>query len=127
MVLLPNSLSATAHLTFQYSASVQRSPIQLQLHLKISHYPKHLTMSTNVLAARDINTSAPHATKPDSKPLMANDQDTKSMEYHRQILQSKLAEDGLVHVVFLCRSLSFWIFLMPPHAYSSEMEDCANT
>ncbi|MCJ1289991.1 hypothetical protein MMC34_001526 [Xylographa carneopallida] len=51
-------------------------------------------MSTNVLAARDINTSAPHATKPDSKPLMANDQDTKSMEYHRQILQSKLAEDG---------------------------------
>ncbi|MCJ1416024.1 hypothetical protein MMC32_002359 [Xylographa parallela] len=51
-------------------------------------------MSANVLATRDINTSAPHAPKPDSKPTMANGEDTKTMEYHRQILQSKLAEDG---------------------------------
>jgi len=51
-------------------------------------------MSTNVLAARDINTSAPHASKPTSKPTMDNGEDAKSMEYHRQILQSKLAEDG---------------------------------
>ncbi|MCJ1320202.1 hypothetical protein MMC15_005540 [Xylographa vitiligo] len=51
-------------------------------------------MNANVLAARDINTSAPHGPKPDSKPTMDNGEDTKSMEYHRQILQSKLAEDG---------------------------------
>ncbi|MCJ1382890.1 hypothetical protein MMC17_006003 [Xylographa soralifera] len=51
-------------------------------------------MSTNVLAARDINTSAPHAPKPDSKTTMDNGEDTKSMDYHRQILQSKLADDG---------------------------------
>ncbi|MCJ1399985.1 hypothetical protein MMC11_003188 [Xylographa trunciseda] len=51
-------------------------------------------MSTNVLAARDINTSAPHAPNPDSKPTMDHGEDAKSMEYHRQILQSKLAEDG---------------------------------
>ncbi|MCJ1283006.1 hypothetical protein MMC26_002333 [Xylographa opegraphella] len=53
-------------------------------------------MSTNVLAARDINTSAPHAPKANSKPTMESGEDTKSMEYHRQILQSKLADDGYV-------------------------------
>ncbi|MCJ1388344.1 hypothetical protein MMC18_001190 [Xylographa bjoerkii] len=51
-------------------------------------------MSTNVLAARDINTSAPHASNRDSKPTMDSGEDAKSMEYHRQILHSKLAEDG---------------------------------
>ncbi|RDL35241.1 Uncharacterized protein BP5553_07172 [Venustampulla echinocandica] len=43
-------------------------------------------MSSNVLADKDINTSAPEAggAKMDGKA------DVKSMDYHRQVLQSKL-------------------------------------
>ena len=44
-------------------------------------------MSSNVLADRDINASAANAHKaPEVKA------DVKSMEYHRQVLQSKLEE-----------------------------------
>ncbi|EKD17884.1 uncharacterized protein L3040_004424 [Drepanopeziza brunnea f. sp. 'multigermtubi'] len=47
-------------------------------------------MSSNVLADRDINASA--ATKiPEYKPNQEKG-DVKSMEYHRQVLQSKLEE-----------------------------------
>ncbi|KAL8927928.1 MAG: hypothetical protein Q9208_002003 [Pyrenodesmia sp. 3 TL-2023] len=44
------------------------------------------------LKARDVNTSAPSPTKQVSKPG-PEDQKPKSMEYHRQILQSRLEED----------------------------------
>lgn len=44
------------------------------------------TMNNNVLADKDINASAAASTKLDGKA------DIKSMEYHRQILQSKLEE-----------------------------------
>ncbi|KAI4132908.1 MAG: hypothetical protein LQ347_002383 [Umbilicaria vellea] len=45
------------------------------------------TMSSNVLSSRDVNTSAPSPTKPTdaNKP--------QSMEYHRQVLQSRLEEN----------------------------------
>ncbi|MCJ1476923.1 hypothetical protein MMC13_005592 [Lambiella insularis] len=46
-------------------------------------------MSTPVLSARDINTSAPHPA-----PAVDSKDAAKSMEYHRQMLQSKLADDG---------------------------------
>lgn len=45
-------------------------------------------MSSNVLSARDVNTSAPNLTTDN------NNEAVKSMEYHRQVLQSKLSEDG---------------------------------
>jgi hypothetical protein len=47
-------------------------------------------MSTNVLAVRDVNTSSPNnggAHAEDGK------QGIKSMEYHRQVLQSRQNED----------------------------------
>ncbi|KAI9679108.1 MAG: hypothetical protein M1829_001778 [Trizodia sp. TS-e1964] len=45
-------------------------------------------MSTNaILSDRDINTSAPQANGQDGKPA------PKSMDFHRQVLQSKLKED----------------------------------
>ncbi|KAK3378536.1 hypothetical protein B0H63DRAFT_480195 [Podospora didyma] len=48
-------------------------------------------MSSNVLAAKDVNTSMPLAQTTvdaaNSKP------DVKSMEYHRQVLQSKMETD----------------------------------
>lgn len=52
-------------------------------------------MSPNVLADRDINAAA--ATKqPEDKPQGQEKTDVKSMEYHRQVLQSKLEEDQYV-------------------------------
>ncbi|MCJ1412606.1 hypothetical protein MMC19_006703 [Ptychographa xylographoides] len=50
-------------------------------------------MSANVLSARDINTSAP---KPSTHAADGKGpgEEVKSMEYHRQLLHSKLAEDG---------------------------------
>ncbi|MCJ1247231.1 hypothetical protein MMC30_004445 [Trapelia coarctata] len=47
-------------------------------------------MSANVLADKDINTSAPTTTKSSDEGV----KDMKSMEHHRQVLQSRLAEDG---------------------------------
>ena len=48
-------------------------------------------MSSNVLADRDVNASAQNkAVDVDAKP------DVKSMEYHRQVLQSKLEENKYV-------------------------------
>lgn len=49
-------------------------------------------MSSNVLADKDINTSAPEAgaVKTDGKT------DVKSMDYHRQVLQSKLDQGQYV-------------------------------
>ena len=49
-------------------------------------------MSANILSDRDINTSLPNA----HKPVTATGEDVKSMEYHRQSLQSRLAEEGYV-------------------------------
>ncbi|MCJ1480370.1 hypothetical protein MMC06_000525 [Schaereria dolodes] len=68
-------------------------------------------MASNVLSARDVNTSAPipaFSEKPASKPAAGMDSgdgkqgvgegegegETKSMEYHRQVLQSRMANDG---------------------------------
>ncbi|KAI4116661.1 MAG: hypothetical protein LQ345_002959 [Seirophora villosa] len=73
-----------------------------------------MSPQTSPLKARDINTSAPSPTKQFSKPAPAtmtttttaaatshaseNDgQKPKSMEYHRQILQSRLEEDKNKH------------------------------
>ncbi|MCJ1339378.1 hypothetical protein MMC09_004667 [Bachmanniomyces sp. S44760] len=51
-------------------------------------------MASNVLASRDINTSAPAATNPDRKAAATiNDKAPKSMDYHRQVLASRLEED----------------------------------
>jgi len=49
-------------------------------------------MSANVLADKDINTSAPNTTKSADNEV----KDVKSMEHHRRVLQSRLAEDGYV-------------------------------
>ncbi len=47
---------------------------------------------TSPLKARDVNTSVPSPSKQASE-VAAEDQKPKSMEYHRQILQSRLEED----------------------------------
>lgn len=47
-------------------------------------------MSSNVLADRDVNAAAQKVVDVDAKP------DVKSMEYHRQVLQSKLEESKYV-------------------------------
>ncbi|KAA6411800.1 MAG: hypothetical protein FRX48_03950 [Lasallia pustulata] len=44
-------------------------------------------MSSNVLASRDVNASAPSPPKPTDAPK------PKSMDYHRQVLQSRLDEN----------------------------------
>ena len=49
-------------------------------------------MSANVLADKDINTSALNTTKSTDD----RSKDVKGMEHHRQVLQSRLAEDGYV-------------------------------
>ncbi|KAL8907399.1 MAG: hypothetical protein Q9207_001449 [Kuettlingeria erythrocarpa] len=47
---------------------------------------------TSPLKARDVNTSVPSPSKQASK-VAHEDQKPKTMEYHRQILQSRLEED----------------------------------
>ncbi|KAK0636265.1 hypothetical protein B0T17DRAFT_518629 [Bombardia bombarda] len=49
-------------------------------------------MSSNVLAAKDINASF-GATTDNNTTANATEKDVKSMEYHRQVLQSKMEED----------------------------------
>ena len=55
-------------------------------------------MSNNVLAARDINTSAPSIqSNLDNKATSTSTADNvKSMDYHRQVLQSRIAEEKYV-------------------------------
>jgi hypothetical protein len=45
----------------------------------------------NVLAARDVNTSAPSGNPFNTSGA---DEKPKTMEYHRQVLQSKIAENS---------------------------------
>ena len=52
-------------------------------------------MSSNVLADRDINAAA--AQQPTNTNAKA---DVKSMEYHRQVLQSKLEESKYVPHIY---------------------------
>ncbi|KAL9601728.1 MAG: hypothetical protein Q9219_002339 [cf. Caloplaca sp. 3 TL-2023] len=54
---------------------------------------------TSPLKSRDINTSLPSPTKTATKPpsIDSSDEKPKSMEYHRQILQSRLEEDKGKH------------------------------
>ncbi|KAL9118433.1 MAG: hypothetical protein Q9187_005021 [Circinaria calcarea] len=55
-----------------------------------------MSAPTNVLAARDINTSTPTTNHPETKSTGEKDGDMnkpKSMEYHRQVLQSRMDED----------------------------------
>jgi hypothetical protein len=55
-------------------------------------------MSSSVLADRDINAAAP--------PQPANQKgDIKTMEYHRQVLQSKLDEEQYVNALLLFPSV----------------------
>ncbi|KAK0727910.1 hypothetical protein B0T26DRAFT_637574 [Lasiosphaeria miniovina] len=50
-------------------------------------------MSSNVLAAKDVNTSIPAANfSPDFDGAISKP-DVKSMEYHRQVLQSRMEQD----------------------------------
>ena len=58
-------------------------------------------MSANVLSDKDINTSAPNTTKSTDNVM----KDVQSMEHHRQVLQSRLAEDG--YVVYTRSALSY--------------------
>jgi len=51
-------------------------------------------MSSNVLADKDINAPATNGAPAEGA------KDVKSMEYHRQVLQSKLNEDQYVLLVF---------------------------
>ncbi|CAF9904751.1 hypothetical protein IMSHALPRED_000163 [Imshaugia aleurites] len=54
---------------------------------------------TQPLSSRDVNTSAPSPTKHKSDPAASRDMEKegakkpKSLEYHRQVLQSRLEED----------------------------------
>ena len=50
-------------------------------------------MSANVLSARDVNTSAPG----NGSGAQVEDGKPKSMEYHRQVLQSKMNDAEYVH------------------------------
>ncbi len=52
-------------------------------------------MSSNVLADRDINAPAAQTQSGSQKP------DIKSMEYHRQVLQSRLNEEQYVCFCFI--------------------------
>ncbi|KAK3325412.1 hypothetical protein B0H66DRAFT_123235 [Apodospora peruviana] len=47
-------------------------------------------MSSNVLATKDVNTSMSTAAAPSNNNIVKPD--VKSMEYHRQVLQSKMEE-----------------------------------
>jgi hypothetical protein len=60
-------------------------------------------MSSTVLADRDVNTSGAgaNATQQEAKA------DVKSMEYHRQVLQSKLDEGKYVDFLFKPRFVEF--------------------
>lgn len=58
-----------------------------------------MSAPTNVLAARDINASAPTVNHSETKPTSDEDGNMnkpKTMEYHRQVLQSRIDEDKYV-------------------------------
>ncbi|KAL8861425.1 MAG: hypothetical protein Q9178_002298 [Gyalolechia marmorata] len=57
-----------------------------------------MSPQTSPLQARDVNTSIPSPTKSE-KPssTMTEGEKPKSMEYHRQVLQSRLDEDQAKH------------------------------
>jgi hypothetical protein len=56
-------------------------------------------MSSAVLADKDVNAAA--------LQQPANQKgDVKTMEYHRQVLQSKLDEEQYVHAFMYCRTFS---------------------
>ncbi|KAL8734856.1 MAG: hypothetical protein Q9166_001208 [cf. Caloplaca sp. 2 TL-2023] len=57
------------------------------------------TQSTSPLKSRDVNTSIPSPTKSDKPSTMTESEKPKSMEYHRQVLQSRLEEDKYVSVL----------------------------
>jgi hypothetical protein len=57
-------------------------------------------MSSTILADRDVNTSGAGANGAAQTEAKA---DVKSMEYHRQVLQSKLDQGKYVIVAFLSR------------------------
>lgn len=48
-------------------------------------------MASNVLASKDVNTSTPTAATVDNNAIKP---DVKSMEYHRQVFQSKMEQEG---------------------------------
>ena len=60
-------------------------------------------MSSTVLADRDVNTSGAGANAAQQEPKA----DVKSMEYHRQVLQSKLDEGKYVTIHFQSRFVLF--------------------
>ncbi|KAL8901243.1 MAG: hypothetical protein Q9192_000667 [Flavoplaca navasiana] len=57
-----------------------------------------MSSQTSSLKARDVNTSLPSPTKSEKTPSMAEgEKQPKTMEYHRQVLQSRLEEDKSKH------------------------------
>ncbi|KAL9000014.1 MAG: hypothetical protein Q9169_001259 [Polycauliona sp. 2 TL-2023] len=57
-----------------------------------------MSPQTSPLKARDVNTSLPSPTKSEKAPTMTDcEKQPKTMEYHRQVLQSRLDEDGSKH------------------------------
>ncbi|KAI4279663.1 MAG: hypothetical protein LQ337_000105 [Flavoplaca oasis] len=57
-----------------------------------------MSSQTSPLKSRDVNSSLPSPTKSEKTPSMAEgDKQPKTMEYHRQILQSRLEEDKSKH------------------------------
>jgi hypothetical protein len=72
------------------STNLQPTSAEFEIRIKnitqsTNHFQTLFEMSSNVLADRDVNASAPQQVA-NAKP------DVKSMEYHRQVLQSKLDE-----------------------------------
>ena len=90
-------------------APLQRTATSLPLSTSIidglSNSIKPATMSsTNVLATKDVNTSMP-ATNDNAQDADLAKSDVKSMEYHRQVFQSKLEDDEYVSYLFHSISL----------------------
>lgn len=60
-------------------------------------------MASNVLASKDVNTSTPIAADHHNNNAAngtAVKGDVKSMEYHRQVFQSKMEQEGYVNAIF---------------------------
>jgi hypothetical protein len=61
-------------------------------------------MSSNVLAARDVNASLPAQNQAGAQTDGPVKPDVMSMEYHRQVFQSKIEQGEYVTINFLAHS-----------------------
>jgi len=85
--------SCCPHRLLRTSASIRLQPCSAPLHRHSQHprnHPAAVMSGSNVLAAKDVNTSMPSA----QDALESNGKtDVRSMEYHRQVLQSKMEHE----------------------------------